>query len=66
MVTIRIKENSKMAKAVIAMLREFSFVEFEKERKFNAETERAMKDARDGKGLIKAKNVSDLMKKLND
>lgn len=64
MVTVRIKEDSKMAKAIIAMLRELPFVEFEKEKKYNAETEKAMQDARAGKGIIKAKNVSELMKKL--
>lgn len=34
--------------------------------RYNAETEKAISDVRTGKGLIKAKNVEDLFKKLKN
>jgi antitoxin component of RelBE/YafQ-DinJ toxin-antitoxin module len=37
----------------------------EEKNRYNAETEKVIKEARSGKGLIKAKNVEDLMKQLN-
>lgn len=65
MVTIRIKENSKQAKALIEMLKTFPFVEFKEEPdRYNEETEKAIRDAREGKNMIRAKNVQDLLNKL--
>jgi antitoxin component of RelBE/YafQ-DinJ toxin-antitoxin module len=41
------------------------FVEVEQESpRYNEETEKAMKEARKGKGIIKTKNHEDLMEKL--
>jgi len=65
MVTIRIKENSKQAKALIEMLKTFPFVEFKEEPdRYNEETEKAIRDAREGKNMIRAKNVQHLLNKL--
>jgi hypothetical protein len=65
MVTVKIKENSKQAKAVVEMLRTFSFVEIVEKPRYNAETEKAISDMRAGRGIHRAKNVDDLFKKLN-
>lgn len=65
MITIRIKENSKQAKALIEMLKTFPFVEFKEEPdRYNEETEKAIRDAREGKNMIRAKNVQHLLNKL--
>lgn len=65
MVTIRIKENSKQAKALIEMLKTFPFVEFKEEPdRYNEETEKAIRDAREGKGMNKVKNAKELFKEL--
>jgi len=65
MVTVRIKENSKQAKALIAMLKTFPFVEVDEEpNRYNEETEKAIRDARAGKNMIRAKNAEELLKKL--
>jgi hypothetical protein len=64
MVTVKIKENSKQAKAVVEMLRTFSFVEIVEKPRYNAETEKAIADVRAGRGLHKTKSVDDLMKQL--
>lgn len=65
MVTVRIKENSKQAKALIEMLKTFPFVEFKEEPdRYNEETEKAIRDAREGKNMIRAKNVQHLLNKL--
>ncbi len=65
MITIRIKENSKQAKALIEMLKTFPFVEFKEEPdRYNEETEKAIRDAREGKNMICAKNVQHLLNKL--
>lgn len=63
MVTVRIKSKNKQAKALIEMLRTFSFVEVEEERRYNAETEKAIQEVRKGK-VIKVKNSEDLFKQL--
>jgi len=63
MVTITIKENNKQAKAIIEMLRTFSFVEIHENKKMNAKTEKSLKEAKEGK-VIRAKNTQELMKKL--
>ncbi len=65
MATITIKENSKEAKAIIEMLRAFSFVEIHEEKKMNPKTAKSLKEAKEGK-LIRAKNAKELMKKLLD
>jgi hypothetical protein len=76
MVTIHIKENSKQAKAVLEMLKTFAFVEVvekpvglgkpsTEKKRYNATTEKAIQDAKNGIGVTKVKNVADLFKKLN-
>lgn len=65
MVIVKIKENSKQAKAVIAMLKTFPFVEIDDEpNRYNDETEKAIRDARARKNMISAKNAEELLKKL--
>jgi hypothetical protein len=52
MVTVHIKENHPMAKALIMYLKELSFVTIEKEKKAktpNSATLKALKDAEQGK-----------------
>ncbi len=49
MVTVRINDKSKQAKALIAMLKTFAFVEVEETPRFNEETEKAIREAREGK-----------------
>lgn len=50
MVTIHINDESKQAQAVIEMLKTFPFIKIEEEKpRYNEETEKAMKDAREGK-----------------
>ncbi|GAA4802079.1 hypothetical protein GCM10023231_33750 [Olivibacter ginsenosidimutans] len=63
MVTVRIKSSNKQAKALIEMLKTFSFVEVEEEKRYNAETEKAIQEVRDGK-VTKTKNSEDLFKQL--
>jgi len=46
MVTIRIKDNTKQAKAVVEMLKTFSFVEIADQPRYNSTTEKALKDAK--------------------
>lgn len=65
MVTIKIKENSKQAKAVLEMLKTFPFVEVVEKQRYNATTEKTIRDARAGKGLHKANGTKDLMKQLD-
>lgn len=71
MKTIVIKENSKQAKAIIEMLKTFDFVEFidgfkpaVKKPRYNAETEKAIQDARNGIGITTYKNSNDMFKKV--
>lgn len=75
MVTVTIKEQSKQARAVVEMLKTFPFVEFKESSKkitstqkprYNAATEKAIKDARKGIGLTPVKNVEELFQLLND
>lgn len=49
MITVRIKENSKQAKAVVEMLKTFPFVEILEKPRYNSATERAIKEAKEGK-----------------
>ncbi|REE05778.1 hypothetical protein [Marinoscillum furvescens] len=64
MVTVHINEKSKQAKALIEMLKTFSFVEIEEKPRYNEETEQAIKEAKAGKNLIQTKSHEDLMEKL--
>lgn len=64
-ITIKLDPRKKEAKALIEFLKNLSFVEIEKEKpRYNAETEKAIKDAKKGIGVTKAKSVADLFKKL--
>lgn len=65
MVTVKIKENSKKAREIIEMLKSQPFVEFIDTPRYNATTEKVIRDARAGKGLIKVKDIDDLMTQLN-
>lgn len=66
MAILQIDENSKQAKAIIAMLKTFSFVKEIKEKpRYNKETEKVIKEVLAGKGLFKAKSTKDLMEQLN-
>ncbi len=77
MVTVKIKENSKQAKAFLEFIKDLTFVEIiepkEKTTKKaypvsknipNAETIKAIEDAING-NVYRAKNVKDLMRHLN-
>lgn len=46
MITVRINDKSKQAKALIEMLKTFSFVEIEEKPRYNEETEQAIRDVR--------------------
>ncbi|NEW83266.1 MAG: hypothetical protein GZ094_12975 [Mariniphaga sp.] len=65
MTTIIINERTEKGKSLLNFLEKFSneeFIIFDK--KPNRETIRAIEDSTNGK-VVKTKNVSDLMKKLN-
>ncbi len=49
MVTVRINDKSKQAKALIEMLKTFAFVEIDELPRYNEETEKAIREAREGK-----------------
>lgn len=57
MVTIRVKENSKQAKAFMALAKTLSFVEFEENKTPNTETEKVFKDTDEGKDLSKIEEI---------
>ncbi|MDR2204872.1 MAG: hypothetical protein LBE36_01765 [Flavobacteriaceae bacterium] len=60
-----INETSKEAKAFVEYIRSLSFVKIKEEKnRYNAETEKAIREARAGIGIIKTKSHDDLMKKL--
>lgn len=64
--TIKIDQRKKEAKALITYLKNLPFVEIASEKpRYNAETERAIQDARNGIGVTKVNNVADLFQKLN-
>jgi len=66
MVYLKVKENTAQARIFLEFIKTMPFVEFvEKNDIPNAETIKAIEDARKGKGT-KAKSVKDLMKKLNE
>lgn len=64
MITVKIKENSKEASALLEYLRSLSFVEIQEKPRYNATTEKVIKEAREGKGLIHTESHADLMEKL--
>jgi len=65
MVLLKVKENTKQAKLMLEYLKSLPYVEvIEPENIPNRTTLRAMKDAEEGK-VTKAKNVNDLIAKLN-
>jgi hypothetical protein len=64
MTTVYIDDKSKQAKAVIEMLRTFKFVEIEEQPRYNEETERAMREAREGKNMHMTVSHEDLMEQL--
>lgn len=66
MVTVKIKENSKQAKAVVEMLRTFSFVEVVDKPRYNSETEKVISEMRAGRGIIRVKNSDELFRMLKD
>jgi len=62
---VKVNNRSKAAKLFLEYIKTLPFVEVEQESpRYNEETEKAMKEAREGKGIIKTKNHEDLMKKL--
>ena len=63
MVTLKVKENSKKAKAFIEFARSLSFVDFIEEKQPTVKLSKAIKESRECKNT-KAKNVTDLIKKL--
>jgi antitoxin component of RelBE/YafQ-DinJ toxin-antitoxin module len=65
MTTIIINERTEKVKSLLNFFEKFSNEEFIKiDKKPNRETIRAIEDSTNGK-VVKTKNVSDLMKKLN-
>lgn len=65
MVHLLVKDNSKAAKEFLQAVKAFSFVEFATPSRYNAETEKRIKNARSGKGIIRANNATELIKMLN-
>ncbi len=63
MVTITINNSTKEAKAIVEMLRAFSFIQFHDQEHFNSKTLVSLQEKQDGK-VIKAKDSKELMKKL--
>lgn len=63
---VRIDNRTKAAKLFLEYIKTLSFVKVEDNKpRYNAETEKAINEARARKGIIKTKNHADLMKKLN-
>jgi uncharacterized protein YcgI (DUF1989 family) len=62
MVTVKINEDSKQARALVEMLRTFPFVEFMEKPRYNKETEKAIVEARTGKA--KKVSLEDFRKQL--
>ncbi|MES2544240.1 MAG: hypothetical protein V4548_05100 [Bacteroidota bacterium] len=62
---IRLDQRKKEAKALIEFLKNLPFVEVETEKnRYNAVTEKTIRDAKNGIGVTKVKNAADLFKKL--
>ena len=65
-ITIKIDQRKKEARALLEFLKNLPFVELDIEkRRYNPETEKAIQDAKNGIGITRVKNVSDLFQKLN-
>lgn len=63
-ITIKIDKRSKQAKAFFEYIKTLPFIEVETEKpRYNAETEKAIKDVREGR-VLKAKNSKDLFRQL--
>lgn len=63
MVSITLNNKSKEAKAILEMLKAFSFVHIHEQTNFNSRTISSLKEKKEGK-IIKAKNSKELMNKL--
>lgn len=73
-ITLKINEKSSLGKLFLEFVKTFvsekKGVEIvsppvaKEKNRYNAETEKAIADARAGKGIIRAKNVDELFKKL--
>ena len=64
-ITIKIDNRKQEAKALLAYLNELPFVKVQnKKPRFNAETEKAIQEAKRGIGLTKVENIADLFQKL--
>ena len=62
---VKIDSRSKAAKLFIEYIKTLPFVHVEKDSpRYNEDTEIALKEARQGKGITKTKNHGDLMRKL--
>jgi hypothetical protein len=65
MVYLQVKENSERAKIFLELIKAMDFVEIiEKAKIPNLATKKAIQEARNSK-LVRARNVKDLLKKLN-
>lgn len=64
---VKIDSRSKAAKLFLEYVKTLSFaVVEENDKTFNAETEKAIREARAGIGITKTKSHDDLMKKLRN
>jgi hypothetical protein len=64
---LKVNRRSKAAKSFLEFAKTLSFVKVENSKRvFNKETEKAIREARAGIGIIKAKNIEDLFKKLKE
>ena len=66
MTHLTITSDSKEAKAFLEYAKKLPFIKIDvlSKPRYNAETEKTIKLAREGKGLNKAKNTKDLFKKI--
>lgn len=61
---IKIDGRSKEAKLFIEFVKTLPFVQIEEPKRYNAETEKTIIDAKKGIGIKKAKNAKELFKNL--
>jgi antitoxin component of RelBE/YafQ-DinJ toxin-antitoxin module len=65
-ITIKMDQRKKEARALLEFLKNLPFVEVAIDKpRYNIETEKSIRDAKNGIGVTKVKNVSDLFQKLN-
>jgi hypothetical protein len=65
-ITIRLDQRKKESRALLEFLKNLPFVEVNNNKpRYNAATEKAIKDAKNGIGLTKVKDIADLFNKLN-